>query len=150
MDKVPLDLLKQFTEQGVPFNRWMGFQVLTVGDGDITIRVPFREEMMGDPFRPATHGGVTAAALDAVGGAALFTQLGFQDKASTVDLRVDYLKPGECRDMVVRGKVLRLGNRVATTQMTAWHEGHEAEPIAIAIGVYSVRRTPSNHPGQLT
>lgn len=141
MDKVPVEIFRQFVEQGVPFNHWLGMKVTQMVEGDVEIRVPYREEIVGDPFRPALHGGVTAAALDAVGGAALFTQLGFHDKASTVDLRVDYLKPGQCKDFLIRGKVIRLGNRVATVQMTAWHEGHEADPFAIAIGVYNVRRS---------
>lgn len=138
--ELPPDLLHQFMEQGVPFNRWMGLRLIESHPGEMIIHMPFREDMVGDPFRPALHGGVVAALLDAIGGGAVFTQLGVHDRASTVDLRVDYLKPGECKDVFSRGKVLRMGNRVATAQMTCWHEGEENDPFATAIGVYNVRR----------
>lgn len=133
-------LVFRFFEEQVPFNRWMGLHATSIKEGELRVRMPFRPDMTGDPMRPAIHGGVIAALLDATGGAALFTVLGEQDRASTVDLRVDYLKPGQCQDVLAVARLVRLGNRMATVEMRAFHDGEEESPFALGIGVYNVRR----------
>lgn len=133
-------LVFRFFEEQVPFNRWMGLRATDIREGELWVTMPFRPEMVGDPLRPALHGGVAAALLDATGGAALFTLLGEQDRASTVDLRVDYLKPGQCRDVLAKAKIIRMGNRMATVEIRAYHEGEEHSPFALGIGVYNIRR----------
>ena len=84
------DRLREFMEQGIPFNAFMGMTVTRMGDGEAEMAIPARPELTGDPFRPALHGGVVSALADTVGGLAVFTRAGRSRSASTVDLRVDY------------------------------------------------------------
>jgi uncharacterized protein (TIGR00369 family) len=134
------ELALQFAEQAIPFNRWMGIRTLKWEPGDVTAMVPFKEDLIGDPFRPALHGGIIAALIDATGGAAVFTRLGPHDRASTVDLRIDYLRPGRPADLYCNAKVVRMGNRVVAVSATAYHEGKEDEPVAMGMGVYNLKR----------
>lgn len=124
----------------VPFNRLLQLQIQELGDGYARMSTPFREELIGDPFRRAIHGGVISAAIDTCGGAALWTRCERGDRLSTVDLRVDYLRPGLTESLYVDGRVLRLGNRVGVTEMVAYHAGRKEEPIAVGMAVYNVRR----------
>jgi len=60
------------------------------------------------------------------------------DKLSTIDMRVDYLRPGKPLDFFVEGELGRSGNRIIVTRMVAYHVREEL--IAEGKGVYNVRR----------
>ncbi len=134
------DMLRHFMEQGIPFNAFLGMKVDHIAPGEVIIRIPSRPEFTGDTFRPALHGGVISTLADTAGGLAVFTRLEEFQVASTVDLRVDYLRPGEVdQDLIARSVVIRLGNRVAATQTTVYHTDPDL-PVAVAAAVYNVIR----------
>lgn len=141
-----LERLKEFFEANIPFNRFVGLVVEELTVGACTLRIPWRDELIGDPTRPALHGGVTSMLADTACGAACFTKLpSAADRLSTVDLRVDYLRPGRAADIWCRGVVMRMGNRVAVARSEVFDgalpkPGEESQPIATAIGVYNVVR----------
>jgi len=133
--------VKQFMEDQIPFNKYLGMKVTYLGEGEARFEVAFREEFIGDPFRPALHGGVISSVLDTCGGAAVFTTLSdFEDRASTVDLRIDYLRPGRKETLIAEAHVARAGNRVAVVRLSAYHPGEKDQPIATGTGVYNIRR----------
>lgn len=135
------DIIKSFMEAQIPFNRFLGIQLTHLAKGEARMELPFREDFIGDPFRPALHGGVISTMLDNVGGAAVFTTLqNIEDRASTVDLRVDYLRPGRKLTLVAEARIIRAGNRVAVTELKAFHPDAPDEPVATGIGVYNTRR----------
>jgi uncharacterized protein (TIGR00369 family) len=130
--------LIEFMESGIPFNRHLGMKVDHMAPGEVIIRIPTRPELIGDPFRPALHGGVTSALADTAGGLAVFTKIQSDQTCSTVDLRVDYLRPGETTmDLRAKSEVIRLGNRVAATQTVVYQDDID-KPVAIATAVYNI------------
>ena len=147
--------LAQFMEEGIPYNRFMGLRCEVLERGRCVLRVPWREELVGDPFRPAVHGGVTSALVDTAGGGAVFTMMGSAtDRTSTVDLRVDFLRPGPAADLVCEARVVRMGNRVAVTRMQVYSEeippeGSDAydKPFATGQGVYNIVRSDGSYRG---
>ena len=89
-----------------------------------------RPELIGHHGHQRLHGGVISAALDAMGGLAVMAAIGARHmdeplaqrmhrfgKLGTIDLRVDYLRPGIGRAFTTSAEVLRLGSRVASTRM---------------------------------
>jgi uncharacterized protein (TIGR00369 family) len=73
-----------------------------------------------------------------VGGIAAFTRLERNQRVSTVDMRIDYLRPASVeKTLVGEGRVLRLGNRVAVTEMLV-HQGDPEMPVARGSAVYNV------------
>ncbi len=128
-----------FTEE-VPFNAHLGMRVLSMGEGEAVMELPAERRFTGDPFRPALHGGVIATLGDNAGGLAVFSLTGPGDRVSTVDLRVDYLRPGRT-DVPLRAatRVIRMGNRVAATETTVYHDD-PARPVARVAAVYNVVR----------
>ncbi len=129
----------EFIERSIPFNRLLGMRVVSLEHGRAVMEVPFRPDLVGDPYRPALHGGVVSSLIDATGGAAAFTRIETVDRISTVDMRVDYLRPGAEERLVAEAEVQRMGNRVAAVQVIV-HQGDPAEPIALGRCVYNVRR----------
>jgi uncharacterized protein (TIGR00369 family) len=89
-----------------------------------------RPELVGHFAHQRLHGGVISAGLDAMGGLAVMAAIGARHlqepplqrlqrfaKLGTIDLRVDYLRPGIGERFELRAQVMRLGSRVATTRM---------------------------------
>jgi uncharacterized protein (TIGR00369 family) len=134
------DRLATLFNRIIPFNRFLGVRVAELGDGTARLELPFRAELLGNPVLETLHGGVISTLLDNCGGAAVWTQIDSGDLVSTVDLRVDYLRPGRPEPLVGTGTVVRLGNRVGVVELRAFHPGSEAEPIAAGTGVYNIRR----------
>ena len=100
-------------------------------------------------MRPAMHGGVISTMADVAGGMAVWTSLmDPHARVSTIDLRVDYLRPGRLATLVAEGHVVRTGNRVAVVDVRLFHAADEATTIATGKGVYNVKlvKQPSKTP----
>ena len=141
------DIIRRFFDVEIPFNQLVGMRVTELGEGYAVIRVPFKPELVGDKNRPALHGGVLSALIDAAGGAAAFTKVHLPgDTLSTLDMRVDYLRPAELRTVIAEGHVSRMGNRVASVDVRCYHEGESERLIATGKAVYSVKRSTNETP----
>ena len=107
-----------FMEVEIPFNRHLGLKVDHLTPGCCIMRLPWREEFIGDPKRRAVHGGVISSLIDATGGLSCWSLLeGLDDRISTVDLRVDYIQKGPPTDLLCEANVVRMGNRVSVARM---------------------------------
>ena len=142
--EAPEELFKNIIEDFIPFHKVIGFKLLEVRENFVSILIPYRPELIGDPRRRSIHGGVIATAMDAVGGAAGITTLKhYEDKLSTIDLRVDYLSPGQAKDIITEGTIVKSGNKIIFTRMIAYHDNRE-NLIAEGRGVYSVLRVKND------
>ena len=141
MKKQMYEKLGHLFEKTVPFVSYLGMRFVSIDSGLVIMEVPFAPNLVGNPEGPALHGGVVASLLDTCGGAAVWSQIGRYDRVSTVDLRVDYLRPARAERVIGAGRVIRLGNRVGVTELRAYHPGAEDEPVAVGTGVYNIRRS---------
>ncbi len=135
-----LDELRELMLEKIPFNRVLGISIEELGTGRAVFSVPFEPKLVGDPVRPALHGGVLSALADTCGGCAVWSSIGEADRVSTIDLRVDYLRPARLEDLHAIGEVLRVGNRVGVAKISLFHPSTPDELVAEAKGVYSVKR----------
>lgn len=133
----------------MPFNRWLGIEIVSLHHDAPELRFAMRPELIGNPVRGILHGGVIAAVLDVTGGLAAF--LGVLQKLKgrpsaevlerfnrigTIDLRVDYLRPGSGDWFVARGVPLRTGNKVAVARAEMFNDRDEL--IAVGMAAYTV------------
>ena len=105
------------------------------------------DSLIGSFRSPNLHGGAIATVLDTVGSLAVFSNLiqkahgasvvervkNLQKgggRLGTVDMRIDYLRPGRGRYFIARSWILRKGYVVAVTRM----ELHNDEQTLIAVG----------------
>jgi uncharacterized protein (TIGR00369 family) len=137
---ISIDEFRTFFETRVPFNAHLGLEVTEFEFGRSVMRLPFRPEWIGDPFRPALHGGLISTLADAAGGAAVFSALERIAPVSTIDLRVDYLRPGLIEDVWCEAQVLRVGNRVGVTSMRILQGPERQYVTAEARGVYNIAK----------
>ena len=135
---------------GVPYIRWLGIGFDRRGD-ELTAVLSFDDRLVGNPFLPAIHGGVTAAFLEVAAIIELSWSLlwdemegGGLDPArltpetlprlpKTIDFTVDYLRSGLPRDAYGRARVTRSGRRYASVQVEAWQD-NRTRPFAQGIG----------------
>ncbi|MGQ0681712.1 thioesterase family protein [Bradyrhizobium sp.] len=133
-------------EQMIPFNRVLGLRIESLDTEAPRLRFDMRPELVGNPVRQILHGGVISATLDVVGGLAIaLASLAAKPDLSTVaqfpnigtiDLRVDYLRPGRGKYFVATGRVVRLGGRVAVVHMELVND--TGEQIATGSAAYIV------------
>ena len=101
--------------------------------------MPFRKDLVGDIRTNHWHGGIIATILDSVGSAIGIANFNSpEDKLSTIDLRVDYLRFANGNDLVFEGKLVRMGNRIMVTKMKAFQDNLL---VAEGKGVYNFIRS---------
>jgi len=117
-------------EERIPFNQFVGLRIDTLSPAGVSGHLAMRPELIGHYVHQRLHGGVISATLDAMAGLAVMAAIGARHmdeapierlrrfgKLGTIDLRIDYLRPAVGARFALRGEVLRLGSRVATTRM---------------------------------
>ena len=123
--------VRELFEHRIPFNALLGLKIEDIGGERVHGRIDMRPELVGHFVHNRIHGGVISACLDAMGGLAVMAAIGarhldeapFQrlhrfSRLSTIDLRIDYLRPGIGERFLMEAEVLRLGSRVASTRMS--------------------------------
>jgi len=98
---------------------------------------------IGNPVAGVLHGGVTASVIDLTGGlSAMISCAKFHEGASleligqkmassaTIDMRVDYLRPGRGRNFLCKSRIIRAGSRIVVSKMDLFNEAE----IRIATG----------------
>ena len=122
--------LKTIFEEKIVFNQVLGLKVVELRPDGVTGRIYMKPDLVGHYAYNRIHGGVISAGLDAMGGLAVMAAIGAKHmdeapeqrlhrfaKLGTIDLRIDYLRPGIGSHFELRAHVLLLGSRVATTRM---------------------------------
>jgi uncharacterized protein (TIGR00369 family) len=131
--------LRQVMEEFIPFNKVLGIRVAEIDRGHVRMEIAFREELIGDSLRRAVHGGVISALADTAGGCAVWSALDEPSaRVSTIDIRIDYLRPGRPETLVAEANVLRAGRRVGVADIRLFHPSAPADSIATGKGVYNV------------
>lgn len=134
-----IETLARVMEEFIPFNKFLGVKVTEAREGFARLEIPFRPELVGDPSRPALHGGVLSALADTAGGMAVWTGIADPSgRVSTIDLRIDYLRPGRLEPLAAEAQVVRVGNRVGVADVRLFHPDRADEMIATGKGVYNV------------
>jgi uncharacterized protein (TIGR00369 family) len=144
-----VELLKDTYENRMPYNVFLGLEVVAIGREGVTVKVKMKEGLIGNFVRGMLHGGVISSLVDIVGGITsavevikkmegmpkkeIFRRI---EKVSTVDLRVDYLRPGLGAYFLCAGTTVRMGGKVATIEMELTNDG--GETIAVGRGTYLV------------
>jgi uncharacterized protein (TIGR00369 family) len=134
-------------EQKITFNQVLGIKLVEIKPDRVTARLPMREDLIGHYLHQRIHGGVISACLDALGGIAIMAAVGARHldesveqrmkrfmKLGTIDLRIDYLRPGVGAHFELSADVLRLGSRVGSTRME--FRGADGRLMATGSGAY--------------
>ena len=134
------DVLRQVAEELIPFNKFLGLKVVAMDRGKVELEIPWRDELVGDPMKPAVHGGVISMLADTAGGMAVWSALDNpHQRVSTIDLRVDYLRPGQLEALYAEAVIVRVGRTVGVADVRVFHASSREETIATGKGVYAIK-----------
>jgi uncharacterized protein (TIGR00369 family) len=135
-----LSILRRVAEELIPFNRFLGVRVVALEPGRVEMEIPFRDELVGDPMKPALHGGVLATLADTAGGIAIWGALENPvARVSTIDLRMDYLRPGRLEALLAEAVAVRVGRTVGVADIRVFHASARDAPVATGKGVYAIK-----------
>lgn len=148
LDPELLEEIRRIFAERIPFNHLIGLELVSFTTERASFRFEMRDDLVGNYLRRSLHGGVISATLDATCGmAALLGSLQREDRTAeqklalfgrlgTIDLRVDFLRPGLGRYFEATGWVLRAGKSVAVTRSELRND--EGRLIAVGTGTYTV------------
>ncbi len=138
-------MVTKVIQDHIPFNKVLGLRIESADPDEPKLRFDMRPELIGNTRRGILHGGVISATLDVSAGFAVMmalaknpvpgTKMEFPN-IGTIDLRVDYLRPGRGKHFIATSRVTRLGNRIAVTHMELHND--EGELIATGAAAYVV------------
>ena len=141
--------VRQIFEEKIVFNTVLGLKITAIKPESVSARLDMRHDLIGHYAYSRIHGGVISAGLDAMGGLAVMAAIGARHmdespeqrlhrfaKLGTIDLRIDYLRPGIGEWFELNAEVLRLGSRVATTRMGFY--AADGKMLSSGAGVYIV------------
>lgn len=144
-----MKLLPGFVEKQIPFNKVLGLRVESLDMESVSLKIDMKEELIGNPVKGILHGGVISAVLDVTGG--ITAAMGVLEKVAdrpleemgkrllnvgSIDLRIDFLRPGLGTYFLATGSLMRTGQKVAVIRMQLHND--QDRLIAVGTGTYTV------------
>ncbi len=117
----------------VPYLKLIGMELVDLKMGEAIVRLQMRDELRQP--HGLLHGGATASVIDTAMAFAVVTRLAENEKASTVDLTVHYLRPVTTGAIVCTAKVVKAGKRLLTVSAEVVND--EEKLIATALSTYT-------------
>ena len=118
--------------QRVPYVRFLGMRAELAGD-EMTAILPFSPHLVGNAFIQALHGGVIGAFLEMTALAQLSVAQPSPRVHKTIDITIEYLRPGRALTSYARADLRKVGRRIANVHVEAWQEDR-SQPFAALRG----------------
>jgi uncharacterized protein (TIGR00369 family) len=118
-----------------PFIGGLGIVFERYEPDDVTLRLPFREDLTNDGT--VYHGGVVASVIDTAGAAAAWSNHDFTkgSRASTVSMTVQYVGACKKSDLLCHARAIKRGRELTFTEITAT----DADGAVVAHAVQTYR-----------
>ena len=121
------------TVKNTPYLKLLGIEAVEFETGKAVLSLPMNEKLR-QPYG-LLHGGATASLIDTATAFAVVSVLEADEKASTVDLTVQYLRPHSAGVITCTAKILRAGKRLLFVSAEVVNE--ENKLIATALSTYT-------------
>jgi uncharacterized protein (TIGR00369 family) len=109
--------------RGMAFNQLVGIRLARVHKDGVTIDCKLRPELM-NAFG-VLHGGVTATLADAAVGIAISLRVGRPRAATTVEMKLNYLRPVVSGKIRARARLLRVGSTLCVGRVDLFDDAKE-------------------------
>jgi len=94
----------------VPYARLLGLELGKVGPCDVSIHLEIRDELRQN--QGVVHGGAVASLIDTAAAFAVLTRLDINERVTTTDLTIHYLRPASTGRLTARARIVRGGRRL--------------------------------------
>ena len=116
----------------VPFAKLLGIEIESVEPGHAVLSMEIRHELKQN--HGVAHGGSIAAVIDSAMALAIMPMLAENERTTTVDLTIHYLRPLTEGTARASARVVRAGKRVITVSAELFD--HKEKLAATAISTY--------------
>ena len=107
-------------------------QLVSLDKTGAVLKVPYRDDLIGDPDTGVIAGGVVTTLLDHACGQSVFAALGVPTSIATLDLRIDYMRGAEPGLAVLaHAHCYKLTRSVAFVRAQAYDRDRD-DPVATA------------------
>jgi uncharacterized protein (TIGR00369 family) len=132
-------IAQQFIEL-LPHAVALGMQITDIGDGRVTMTMPYDTRFVGDPATGVLHGGAVSSLMDTASGAAVMSHPTAPASTATLDLRIDYFRPATPgQTITARAECYHVTRSVAFVRVTATDDD-ATRPVAAATGAFTIER----------
>ena len=138
MSQTAVQRLEAFLDR-VPYVRFLGMRAELAGD-EMTAVLPFAPHLIGNVALPALHGGVIGAFMEMTALAQLSVIAPSPKVHKTIDIAIEYLRPGKAQVIYARADVRKVGRQVANVHVEAWQD-HRDKPVAFLRGHFLLSGT---------
>ena len=94
----------------VPYAKLLGLELGEISRGAVSIHLEVRDELRQN--QGVVHGGVVASLIDTAAAFAVLTQLETNERVTTTDLTIHYLRPASSGRLTARARIVRGGRRL--------------------------------------
>jgi acyl-CoA thioesterase len=101
--------------KNTPYYKYLGIKVVEVDEGFAKLRLDFKDHLT-HPFG-YFHGGAIASLADSAGINAVLTTLNDEEKALTLEMKINYLLPVKDAVVFAEGKVIHKGKKFAVADV---------------------------------
>jgi len=116
----------------VPYARFLGLQLGEVRQGEVSIHLDIRDELKQN--QGVVHGGAIASLIDTASAFAVLTQIDLDERVTTTDLTIHYLRPAITGRIVATARIIRGGRRLFVLSVDVLDDA--GAPIATALTTY--------------
>ena len=122
----------------MPFNALLGIHVKDVHDDGVTIECPIRPDLWNG--MGVVHGGVIATLADVAVGMSLMHKHGAEQPATTVEMKLNYLRPAGKGSLFARAHLLKAGLTLAVARADVKDDHGNLIATALVTYMYVGRR----------
>ena len=124
----------------VRYARFLGLELGEIRPGEVTIHLEVRDELKQN--QGVVHGGAIASLIDTASAFAVLTQIAVDERVTTTDLTIHYLRPATNGRMTATARILRGGRRLFVLSVDV-HDNTDTL-IATAVTTYiKIAQNPS-------
>ncbi len=116
----------------VPYAKFLGLQLGELGDGKVSIHLDIRDELKQN--QGVVHGGAIASLIDTASAFALLTQIEIDERVTTTDLTIHYLRPAIDGRITATARIVRGGRRLFVLSVDVHNDASAL--IATAVTTY--------------
>jgi uncharacterized protein (TIGR00369 family) len=112
------------TFEKVAFAKFLGLELCELNSGDVTVCLDVRDEVRQN--RGVVHGGAIASLIDTASAFVILTAIDEDERVTTTDLTIHYLRPVMAGRMLARARIVRAGRRRFVVNVEVENDGEMA------------------------
>jgi uncharacterized protein (TIGR00369 family) len=109
------------------FTAAAGFRIIAVEPGKAELALPRRDDLL--QFFGHFHGGVITALADQAAGVAVTSALPKGRIGVTVELKVNFLTPGDGKELIARARILQMSGSIGVATVEVFSKDDSSERL---------------------